>query len=57
MHTCVKQLLLLGFLQCIPYGGAFAWKHLLAFMHTAHCLTVLYFNNIINHQQGPLEEQ
>ena len=19
------------------YGGAFAWKHLLAFMHTAHC--------------------
>ena len=37
MHTCVSNCFCLGFAMH-SYGRAFAWKHLLAFMHTAHYL-------------------
>ena len=38
-YVC-KQLLLLGVCNAFLHvsRGAFAWKHLLAFMHTAHCV-------------------
>ena len=34
-YTCVSNCFRLGFAM-LSYGGAFAWKHLLAFMHMAH---------------------
>ena len=37
MHKCVSNCFCLGFAMH-SYGEAFAWKHLLAFMHTAQCL-------------------
>ena len=45
-YVC-KQLLLFGVCNAFLYGGAFAWKHLLAFMHTAPWHAMNFFCTMV----------